>query len=304
MAIPMNTQDRIEVEKKLHEYEGPDRVVSSMELAESFEAMAAPEKRFYTGIPRLDEGIEGIEPGELVVISGPTGNGKTFLSDTIVRNLRDQHVLSVFFTYEVAPKKFVQWHKDHTSVVFLPAEHKTQDLEWLRDRIWEAKLKYGVEVAVIDHLHYLVPLDSRENFSLRLGHTMRFLKKQIAIDLNVVVILLCHITKIPEGEEPSISHLRDSSLVGQESDTVMIVWRRFDVDDEGNPLETMTKGLATIKVDKCRRTGAMRHKVKVRREGMKLVESLNEPEAKNAKTKKRISVDDSIRAGKSSSWVD
>lgn len=296
----MDINERIDLEKRLAEYEGPDKVVSSMELAEKFAAQGGPDKRFKTGFNALDEGIEGMEPGEVIVISGPTGNGKTFLADTIVRSLRGSSVFSVFFTYEVTPKKFVQWHNEPGSVVFLPSQHKPQDLEWIKNRIWESKLKYGADVAVIDHLHYLIPLDSRENFSLRVGHTMRTLK-QIALELNVVVILLCHITKIPLGEEPSISHLRDSSMVGQEADTVLMVWRRFDVDENGSPLETMNGGLATVKIEKCRRTGAMNRRIKIKRDGIRLVESLNEPEKKDAKRK---SVEQSFSTGSQSSWMD
>jgi replicative DNA helicase len=304
MAIQMTPEERIAAEQSLAEYSGSDKVVSSIELAEHYAAFNIPTKRHMTGIPKLDTAIEGMEPGEVVIITGPTGSGKTFLSDTIVRNLRTQKVFSLFFTFEVRSEKFVMWHKDPESVVFLPSEHRGQDLEWIRQRIWEAKLKYGCEVAVIDHLHYVIPMDKKDNVSLVIGNAMRFIKKEIALDLNMVVILLAHITKISDDKEPSLNDLRDSSLIGQEADTVLIVWRRFDVDDEGNPLDTMHDGLATIKVDKARRTGAMREKIKVKRDGMKLIESLNEPEAKKHERRKRTSIDDAFRSGASPSWMD
>ena len=78
-----------------------------------------------------------------------------------------------------------------------------------------------------------------------------------------------------------MAHLRDSSFVAQEADTVLIVFRRFDKDFMGAKLDTMLQGLSTIKIDKARRSGTMGLKIKVKKGGNELTESLDEPEESN-----------------------
>jgi len=258
-------------------YSGPDRVVSSVVFNQMLQDRPAIPKH-KMGITELDSALDGFEPGELIVISGPTAMGKTTLCDTIVQNLNKQDKKSIFFTFEVTPAKMIQNHKDPENCVYLPLEHKAMDLNWLRDRVDEAIAKYKVTAVFIDHLHYVIDMTSNRNMSLEIGATMRFLKRDLALALSIPVFIVCHASKVPFDQEPSMAHLRDSSFVAQEADTVLIVFRRFDKDFMGKPQKTMLQGLSTIKIDKARRTGAMGVKIKVRKDGNKLVPSIDEPE--------------------------
>lgn len=267
-------------------YNGPDRIVSSVVFAEMIKDLP-PSPKNYTGLGELDQATEGFEGGELIVITGPTAMGKTTLCDTIVQNLNRDNRRSLFFTFEVTPAKMVANHAEPETCVYLPLQHKAMDLQWLRDRTEEAILKYKVSAIFIDHLHYVVDMASRNNVSLEIGATMRYLKRDIALSLNVPVFIVCHSSKIPLEQEPSMQHLRDSSFVSQEADLVFVVFRRFDKDFMGKPQKTMLQGLATIKVDKARRTGTMGLKVRVKKDGHRLIESLDEPEENGDATPKR-----------------
>jgi len=273
----MTTERLIKREAELASYDGSDRVVSSIVFSHMLASLPHTVK-LLTGIKTLDEAIDGFEAGELIVISGPTAMGKTTLCDTIVDNLNAVNKKSLFFTFEVTPAKMIQNHKDPENCVYLPLEHKAMDLRWLRDRVEEAKLKFEISAVFIDHLHYVIDMTSNKNMSLEIGATMRFLKRDIALALNIPVFIVCHASKVPLDQEPSMHHLRDSSFVAQEADSVLIVFRRFDKDYTGAPQSTMLQGLSTIKVDKARRTGSMGVKVKVRKEGHRLIESIGEPE--------------------------
>lgn len=272
-----------EIVKRFEHYDGPDRVVSSVVLAQMLQESLVIPKRF-TGISSLDQAIDGFEAGELIVISGPTAMGKTLLCDTIVNNLNHQGLRSLVFTFEVTPAKMIENHKEPETCVYLPLQHKAMDLAWLRDRTAEAISKYQVSAVFIDHLHYVIDMTSNHNMSLEIGATMRFLKRDIALALNIPTFIVCHSSKILPDQEPSMSHLRDSSFVAQEADTVLIIYRRFDKDLLGKPLTTMLQGLATIKVDKARRTGAMGVKIKVKKEGHHLIETLEESDNDNGRT--------------------
>jgi len=63
-----------ELEAALVDYDGEDRMISSLELAERI-GDEAP-KVIPTGIGSLDAIIDGAEPGELIVVTGPSGEGK------------------------------------------------------------------------------------------------------------------------------------------------------------------------------------------------------------------------------------
>lgn len=266
--------------KDLSKYDGPDRVISSVSFVEMLKDRPKTPKH-KTGISALDAAIDGFEPGELIVISGPTAMGKTTLCDTIVQNLNASHKRSLFFTFENTPAKMVETHADPETCLYLPLEHKSKDLAWLRDRCEEAIAKFQVSAIFIDHLHYVIDMAMRGNVSLEIGSTMRFLKREIALDLNIPVFIVCHSTKMNFDVEPGMQHLRDSSFVAQEADTVLIVFRRFDLDFDGMKLPTMLQGLSTIKIDKARRTGTMGLKVKVKKDGHRIIESLDEPEEKD-----------------------
>lgn len=258
--------------KNLKAYTGPDRVVSSVAMAAMLDSLP-PVSKYLTGFPVLDEAIGGFEVGELIVISGPTAMGKTLLCDSIVANLNETELRSVFFTFEVTPSKFIENHREHKTCLYLPLQHKASDLSWLRDRAEEAIEKYNVCAIFIDHLHYVIDMRSKQNMSLEIGATMRFLKRDIAIALNKPVFIVCHASKVPVGQAMTMDHLRDSSFVAQEADTVLLVTRRYDKDLFGKTKTSMLDGLATVTVAKARRTGVMGIKIKVKKIGHTLQES-------------------------------
>lgn len=260
------------------DYTGPDRVVSSMEFAETIRATPKPIVTLKSGLTTLDDSVRGFVPGELIVVSGPTAMGKTLLCDTMIRHMKFEHHLSLFFTFEVTPETIALAHDSPDSVLFLPLQHVAMDLGWVRRRCVEAKIKYGCEAVFIDHLHYLIDMGSKTNMSLEIGRVMRYLKKEIALALNLAVFVVCHVAKLDMESEPSIYHLRDSSFVGQEADTVLMVWRRWDLDEDGTKLDTRLQGLATVKVEKARRSGTMGKKINIKKNAHLLIESMDEPE--------------------------
>jgi replicative DNA helicase len=258
------------------EYTGDDRVVSSMEYLEIYKPI--DRVTLYSGIKDLDDAVRGFQPGELIVISGPTAMGKTLLADTMIRTMRKEAHFSLLFTFEVTAETIAKEHNTPESVLFLPLQHVAMDLEWLRKRCLEAKLKYNCEAIYIDHLHYLIDMGGRLNMSLEIGRVMRFLKKEIALAMNLCVFIVCHVGKLNFEVEPSIYHIRDSSLIAQESDTVLMVWRRKDKDYTGASVDSLLQGLATIKIEKARRSGVMGKKIPIRKEGHILIQSTDEPE--------------------------
>jgi len=256
----------IETEAALYRYSGEDRIILSDDMRE----MLAGEKKAVvtvkTGIPSLDVILGGFEGGELIVISGITGNGKTLFCQTLTRNIWNQGVYCIWFSYEVTPAHFLRQFGDTLPAFCLPAKLKGNSLAWLNQRIHEAKLKYEARVIFIDHLHFLIELSRNGNMSLEIGAIMRGLKK-IALHHNIVIVLVAHTSKVRAETELDLDLIRDSSFIAQEADNVLFVWR------------TKEEGEAILKVAKNRKLGIINKKIRLKKiDGIlrEIVEARNE----------------------------
>jgi len=256
MAINWNKlKNNIQREERLANYDGPDKVISSKEFLEKLKESRELEKeiKWNSGIPKLDKLIDGFETGELVIISGYTGHGKTLFGQTLTLNFAEQDIPTLWFNYEMTPKQFFQRFKN-VPMFYLPAKMKENAIKWLTDRILEAKLKYNIRAVIIDHLHFLVDMMIAEHPSLEIGSIMRTLKK-LALAQNVVIFLIAHTTKPKALKTPGLDSIRDSSFITQEADIVLTIYR--------NPIEN-GKGVrekTILSVVKSRRTGKMHSKV-------------------------------------------
>lgn len=269
---PGNGKTLADLETRLAGYSGPDRVVDSREFWEIEGTRPRTERRFVTGIPSLDKHTEGVETGELVVVSGPTGQGKTTLLDTIGRRMSSDGAKCLWFSFEVTPRNFMaKYQSDGAPVIYVPLERKSGSVSWIEQRVHEAKIKHGCRVVFIDHMHFVVDMARMRNPSLEIGAVMRFLKSEVALKHNVAVFLISHLTKVKFEEEPSENDLRDSSFVAQESDQVWIIYRR---PDENKSLrdENPYSNRARLVVCKSRRTGVLKARVSMVKIGDNLVE--------------------------------
>ena len=246
-----NLESLINREKELASYQGDDRIVKSTEIQTLLMDQTDPFS-FKSKLPSLDGWLEGFEAGELVVVSGLTSQGKTTLCQTLSFNFFTQNIVSLWFSYEMTYRQFLRKLPEDL-FVFMPLVLKGKSIDWIRDRIHEAKLKYNIRAVFIDHLHFLVDMAKVKNPSLEIGSIVRGLKR-IALDLNVTIFLIAHSTKIRFDEEPELDSIRDSSFIPQDADVVLIVWRAKDKAGE-----FLNKTI--VKVAKSRRTGMMGKKV-------------------------------------------
>ena len=247
-----NIKELYDREDELYEYDGEDKVVSSKEF-ESELQKEPPRIKIDSQIPSLDESIESFEVGELIVVSGPTKNGKSSVCHTLTKNFENQGVKSLWFSYEVTPRQLFSKFKV-AEEFYLPKKLKTKNMEWIRDRIIEAKAKYQIKTVFIDHLHYLYDMEKSKNSSLEIGTIIRELK-QMCVDFDIVIFLMAHMTKTKYDEMPTESDLRDSSFITQEADSTFIVWR--ERKKSKHSLEYEFTGKTFLIVSNHRRAGTM-----------------------------------------------
>jgi len=250
----------IELEKKLYEYTGDDRIITSHELKKEIDAIPANEFVYKTGIKSLDRILSNVESGELVVVSGPTGNGKTTLLIDITRNIAS-NTPSAWFTLEVTQRQFLGKFGDNLPLFYTPAKNTENNIQWLIERIIEAKVKHDVKMVFVDHLHQIFSIDkfNGKNLSLELGDIVAKLK-QLAIEYNLVIWLVAHSTDPKDAvtREPRMSDIRDSGMIPRLADTVIGVWRvpNTYTGDERTIEESGEDDVrAKIRIWKNRRTG-------------------------------------------------
>jgi replicative DNA helicase len=259
-------------------YEGSDKVMHFVDYLKERELSGLNNRCFKSGFKSFDEKLGGIESGEVVVISGRTKNGKTLFAESWINNIleTDEHAAAMILSFEVQAQKLFQKYSNRPDkMLFLPRELKTMDYQWLKDRCLEAKLKFGCQIVLIDHLHFMVDMNTKQNMSLNIGAFMRVLKKEVANELDMAVILIAHQSQMDKKESAGIDSIRDSSFVGQEADSIIIVSRRKDltsdeleeVDPEKvlslplrNVEDNYSQGLALVTIERTRRTGTYEYK--------------------------------------------
>lgn len=269
----MNTPDpksTYDAEQRLLNYSGPDRVVSSEEKREEIRNLP-PIAKFMTGIHGLDRLVDGVSPGELIAVGGKRKNGKTLLCQTLTKNFKDADINSVWFSYEVPARQFLEQMGEGISF-YLPNMLANNAMSWVKERIHEAKLKHDCRIAFIDHLHFLVDMAKVRNPSLEIGAIVRSIKR-MAIDLNVVIFLISHVRGVEPGVEVTEDHLRDSSFTAAEADSTWIVSRLFD-----KRTKEATE-MCKVSVRNHRRTGVMAQSVKLIKNGKFFLETTPEYES-------------------------
>ena len=212
-----------DLEKKLVEYEGSDKVISSHELKKMLEERDQNPESFSSGFAQYDKYCKGFETGELIVLSGFTGMGKTSLAQTFTANFAEDKNYTLWFSYEMPPRQFLRKF-NVLPLFYVPKEIKGSAISWIEEKIIEAKVKYGVKIVMIDHLHFLIDMIKMNSPSLEIGTIVRSLKT-LCIKHNIVIFLIAHTTKPKGSKMPGLEDFRDSSFITQEADCAMVIQR-------------------------------------------------------------------------------
>jgi len=218
-----------------------------------------------TGFKTIDETLKGgVRVGDVVTISGETGQGKTTLALNILINMAERGESVTLLTYEMFVAEM--WEKLQEAKVsddiriYTPRCHTSGRIDWVKQKIDEGK-KYGIRVIVIDHLEFLTSDDKfaknvNMNFSNKVAETMKEVKN-LARNEGVCIILLCHLTKIQQGSRPTIGNLKDTASIGQESDSVLLIERIKTVNPTND--DDIYSPISVVSVQKSRRNGKSKY---------------------------------------------
>ena len=225
-------------------------------------------ERYSTGYKIFDDAMSGgFKDGDLVIISGISGQGKTSFAQSLTYNLCKNAIPTLWFSYEVSlehlDNKFQKMGMDNFYQVFSPQKNTTGKLDWVKAKIKESWVKYATKVIFIDHIDFLTPSDirNRDNETIALKKIATELKT-LAIELDVIIVAMAHLKKLPNDKEPDMQDIGYSAGIFQLADYVQIVMREKinNARAFGSPddvCETYSNN-SIIKIVKNRETGQLK----------------------------------------------
>lgn len=269
-----------------------------------------------TGFPLLDRAIGGLQKTNLIIIAARPAMGKTALVMQIGKQVAEQKIPVGIFSLEMGNNELVERLSVAESEVFAD-KVKKGDMDghdfqrWLdavglisslpifiddtpsltivelRARCIRMKIKYGVQLIIIDYLQLIRGINKMMNRDQEIGLITRTLKG-IAKELDIPVIALSQLSRDVEkrggSKRPVLSDLRESGSIEQDADVVAFIYRpeyyHITQDEEGYS----THGLAEIIIAKHRHGGLDTVKQKFIGKFTKFAEWISEYQPKDQST--------------------
>lgn len=192
---------------------------------------------------RVDENDNGgVRDGDLIVVTGISGEGKTTFLQNIAVNYNKIGMSSLFFSFEVMVDnlfaKFKTMGLEDDNIIFTPKNIITGNLKWVKEKIIESKNKNFTKFIFIDHIDFLSPSNNRSDDQLRntLNNITQELKT-IALQEEVIIFLISHVKKV-QGREVEMQDIAESGGIYKLADYVFSVARNYKEDDYGVKVST------------------------------------------------------------------
>lgn len=218
-----------------------------------------------TGYRDLDEVTNGLHPGQMIIVAGRPGQGKSTVGLDFLRSCSiKQGLPSVLFSLEMSKSEVVMRLLSAESGVRFDAMRsgRMSDDDWtrmarrmgeisasplyiddspnltmmeIRAKARRLKQKTGLRLVVIDYLQLMTSGRSYESRQQEVSDISRSIKL-LAKELELPVVAISQLNRGPEqrtDKRPQVSDLRESGSLEQDSDMVMLLHRPdgFDRDD-------------------------------------------------------------------------
>ena len=238
-----------------------------------------------TGFKGVDNKLQGLQDGDLIVIAGRPSMGKTAFAMNIAENVikgKDEDAGAVLvFSLEMPAESLTtrllsgmakldqqavrSGRLDNKQVTRVVEESKKlkelplyiDDSSLLspmelraRARRMNRQLPNGLSLIVVDYLQLMQVPGSSENRVNQISEISRSLKS-LARELNIPVIALSQLSRAVEqrnDKQPMMADLRDSGAIEQDADVILFIYR----DEVYNKEDPNNKNIAKIIIGKQR----------------------------------------------------
>jgi len=234
-----------------------------------------PEEIISYGYQWLDDKLSGIFPGQLVLVGGESGVGKSLFVIGIVykckkptavfvleERLEDYGKKALYFEIgkirKSESKKQYPWNAyvrgelngDPQFQEFVARAHENMKGDYPKFQkmdgmatidVLEERLRQlswlGIKLVLIDHLHYFDLMTKESSKADYIEHIMIRLR-MAAIKFNLAIIIVAHYRKL-NGNRPTLDSFKDSISIVQNASTVINIWRnREEGADEKEKYKT------------------------------------------------------------------
>jgi replicative DNA helicase len=216
-----------------------------------------PDRGLSTGVGSLDDVIGGLKPGQLIVIAGRPGMGKSVLVNDFIRATSIRQLEpSLLFNLEMSSRE-VQCRmlaaeagvslkriidgplRDYEIPRLREAAEKLRgvyihiddtasiDLAQIRATARKLQQDIGLGLIVVDYLQLMRSAGNTDNRTLEVGAISRGLKI-LARELQVPVVAAAQLNRMAEqrsDRRPQLADLRESGSIEQDSDVVILLHR-------------------------------------------------------------------------------
>ena len=215
------------------------------------------------GINGLDKPLGGIHPSDLCVVGARPGQGKTAAAITFMLNIAKTGKRVGIISTEMAAMQLelrITSAESHIPAYKL-RDANLDDTDWPRltaatQRVIDLPIRIcdkpnvsitdvtmqckawmidgGIDFIIVDYLTRVKPSKNTGNFVQDIGEVVTGLKN-IARTLNIPVMVLAQLNREAANKRPVMANLRDSGIIEQEADQVILLYR--DEDNEYAPAE-------------------------------------------------------------------
>lgn len=202
-----------------------------------------------TGVDLFDRHTGGLSPGNLIVVAGRPGIGKTALGVQVAVHLASNEKVPVFFCSHEMTKAEIGWRAltllspgrthfdvrernwgaDAVEKLAGSGLHITDEgeptIEYVKGLIRARVRECGIQVVVVDHIGKIRGT-RRENRYHEVGDVARGLKA-VAKEVQVPVLALCQLNREVErrtSRKHHLADLRNSGAIEEEADVVAFLW--------------------------------------------------------------------------------
>lgn len=241
------------------------------QVAEEFKLRGTLDTGIHLPYKELDKKMGGLLSGDLIVLSGIPGVGKTSFALNVAHHLvLHEGIPGLFICQEMRPERLarklmcihleksgrflkeedvMRCYNDFKDFpLFFGHMYKGLDIEKIKNTVRECVRRYGIEFLVFDHLHFLCR--SINNITTEVGVVTREFK-MLAEDEGIPIFLIVHPRKVIEGRVPTQNDLRDSGLIPADSDFILILHRNRKVGADER-MEERFESSCLVRVEKAR----------------------------------------------------
>ena len=224
----------------------------------------------YTGLPKLDDTLGGLEGGDVIVIGARPAVGKSAFATQIAMNLAKSKKQVALYNLEMSDKQVYERLLSRNSGIGLTRIRRARDFlgdekarferanESLRTiplfirsgSVSVSQIRnLDLDCIVIDYIQLIRSDVIYQSRASEVGAISKAIKA-LAMELHIPIIALSQLNRVSEmrqNKEPTMGELREAGDIEQDASIILLMWNIVD-DKKGLKVEKNRQGVLSSEV--------------------------------------------------------